>query len=477
MLRCRLSLPSSVLLASVSLAGCASVQSPQRSPGQTSGALDSQHGDSVGQAPAPRISLRMPSGAYAGGQYVEAAFRVHDDAYALVVAVDRDLRVHVIYPESPSDAGFVQHTQEFRTERIFAGFGRPWAGDTRLRFLRGGVVLAVASARPLQYERLTDSDGDWDEVAIAELLDRGGTSNATSALARKVTLTGQTYSTDFSSFSGSRFESLANAFDSYGGYRTSCGASAYYGAGYGDSGGRDQFFSNYGFSGFGPIVQYVQRGNQLHQSLQFTGRCGEPIYTQFIPIPSAVQPMPVVPRDTTRKDSTMTPASSDRRRLAPSEVAGVRVRAEASATVEGAGDPAAPRTSTRRGLGVRRPLAEDGEAPHVMAGLRFRPSDPEPGDQLNARAAFRSRDASGMDAQGWPRARRDDTMQRSTGSQDRPARAARQEAPRQETPRVEPRPVVEHSEPRQEPRQEAPRREPPQHSEPMRARMPIQPVH
>ena len=479
MLRCRLSLPSCLVLATVSLAGCASVRSPQRSPGQTSARAESGQRDSIDRAPAPRISLRMPSGGFAGGQYVEAAFRVADDAYALVVAVDRDLRVHVIYPESPTDAGFVQRSHEFRSERIFAGFGQPWTGDMRLRFLRGGVVLAVASARPLQYERLTDANGDWDEVAIAELLDRGGTSNATSALARKVTLTGQTYSTDFSSFSGSRFESLATAFDSYAGYPSSCGVSSYFGFGggsYESRNGRDQLFATYGYSGYGHSIQYEQRGNQLYKVVELTGRCGELIYTQVTPVPPMLPSVPGVPRDTTTRDSTMRPASTDRRSLSPAATTEIRVRS-ASATEDGGGDATTLNASGRRGLGARRLLVDDDGAPRVMGGLRFRPSVEEPREPTNARGAFRTRDASGTDPEGSRHGGRDDGMARDEAWRARIEAASRQQTSRQETPdRAEPRPVVERQEPRQEPRQEAPHREPPQRSEPTSAPTPIRPA-
>jgi uncharacterized protein YceK len=77
--RCGRSLPSFLVLATMSLAGCASVRSPKRSPGQTSATIDAGQRDSVDRAPAPRISLRMPSAGLAGGQYVEL-MRTHSSS-------------------------------------------------------------------------------------------------------------------------------------------------------------------------------------------------------------------------------------------------------------------------------------------------------------------------------------------------------------------------------------------------------------
>ena len=177
------------LVGVVLLAGCASLPAPQSQRGEGAPARYQWLRDSVRLAnsleadevpTAPRIRLVVPPSVYSGNQYVEASFQLSSDAYVLVVAVDLDRRVRVLYPETPEQSGFAARSNANRLSRFFAGFARPgrmsayetrYDATGRISPLGGaGVLLAVASDRPLQLERLLDASGEWDEAALMELV-------------------------------------------------------------------------------------------------------------------------------------------------------------------------------------------------------------------------------------------------------------------------------------------------------------------
>ena len=175
------------LIALLVLTGCVSVQMPGEPGTAVPAARYRQILDSIAVArslgeeevaAAPRIRLVVPPGALSMMRYVDASFHLSDDAYVLVVAVDLDRRVRVLYPESPDESGFAAKRSANRLTRFFAGFGAPRSGSQRYYevsnrispFGGGGVLLAVASDRPLQLERLVGQDGDWDERELSRLI-------------------------------------------------------------------------------------------------------------------------------------------------------------------------------------------------------------------------------------------------------------------------------------------------------------------
>ena len=147
--------------------------------------------------------------------YVDASVRVTQDAYVIVVASDLDGRFRVVFPESPEQSGFVSAAVPRRMSKFFAGFGT--FGSARFgrsafsvqpvsRFTPRGVMVAIASDRPLQFERLTDRNGDWDEVKLEQLAHARGATAIGYALGSQLTLAGQTVDADYSGFT--RFASL-----------------------------------------------------------------------------------------------------------------------------------------------------------------------------------------------------------------------------------------------------------------------------
>jgi hypothetical protein len=244
---------------------------------------------------APQIRLHQPLTRDSYRSYVDVAFSVERDAYALVVAVDLEDRIRVLFPDSPRDTAFVQQHTPARLQRFFPGFGH-WRGVSRYHFLRGGMLVAVASARPLQLERLMDESGDWDEEAIARLLDRSTAVDGARELGRAVTLVGQKFTTDHESFSGRRNIAYAGTL------------------------GRESAFGDCSFA-FGnaafdlapgayalraaPLVRYFVIGRYLYaQYLNESTGCGTPAYSVPVlvgpaPQPPVSQPVPRLPGDTT----------------------------------------------------------------------------------------------------------------------------------------------------------------------------------
>ena len=185
------------LLGALSVIGCAAAPAPPP--------LDDQGGS------APRIRLFMPAqGVAKSSGYLQPAFRLTDDAYVLIAVVDRDRRVDVLYPESPTPPGVAAKRGATQLERFFGGFGGRSGTSTardeeRLsRFGLGGVLLAIASDRPLQLQRLADANGDWDLPKVEQLVFDHNVASAAYYVAEAIALDGQDYTTDYLIYDGSR---------------------------------------------------------------------------------------------------------------------------------------------------------------------------------------------------------------------------------------------------------------------------------
>jgi len=305
-------------------------------------------------ASAPRIQLLVPPAVFASPRYVEASFRVTDDAYVMVVAVDLDRRVRVLYPESSDESGFAARRDQHRLTRFFAGFGGRSAGysgvDARYDlsqrispFGGGGVLLAIASDRPLQLERLQDADGDWDEHQLSQLVFEQSLAGAAQAIGRALVLTGQEFHTDYTTFTGGH---------SLGGY------ASYASTGFGDC-GFGYTYDGYAYAGaYGHatgsdgvtrFIGFFQRDGMTFARYATGGGCTRPVYHDVpVAAPSGV------PRDTTSSDTT-------RFRKRPPHVPG------APRFPSVTGDDA-----TLRRLAPSDARGTDRERPIVAPGLRFR---------------------------------------------------------------------------------------------------------
>lgn len=368
------------LIGILALTGCATVQSSAGHRYESPGARYLRLRDSIASAreleadelaSVPRIRLVVPPAAYASTRFVEASFRVTEDAYVMVVAVDLDRRVRVLYPESPDESGFAAVRDQHRLTRFFAGFGGSSAGYGRFDarydinqrispFGGGGVLLAVASDRPLQLERLQDDGGDWNEHLLSRLVLDQSLAGAAQAIGRAVVLTGQEFNTDYTTFTGSR---------TLGGYSTFASRSL------GDCG----FAGGYGFDGYaygdgtayGPVTRFVgtyQRDGMTFARYANEGGCTRPVYYD-VPVLTPVG----VPRDTTRRDTTSTAKR-------PPHV------------------PGAPRfpsvtgdDMTLRRFTPRDARGADRERPVVASGLRFRLPEQLPTEPTDRMSRFSPR--------------------------------------------------------------------------------------
>jgi hypothetical protein len=367
----RFSRPTLAILAVAG--GCATLPAPQAPQSRDMAARFRQVLDSVESASsleadevatAPRIRLVVPPSSLAMGRYVESSFHLSSDAYVLVVAVDLDRRVRVLYPESPDQSGFAAKRASNRLARFFAGFGTASGHGVGYRLSRydvtqrispfggGGVLLAVASDRPLQFERLLAPDGDWDEQALSRLVFDQTLPGAAHALGRATVLTGQDYNTDYTTFTGDRslgaFAFAANRFDA-------CDASFIHGSSLASAG----YGWDYGPSS-GVMTRFVglfrRDGQTFARYAQ--GGCGGTRYYD-VPVSGAPRPVPVPP------DSTAPDTSTTRQPVHPGAPRFPIVTAES---------PGTPAT-TGREVHVRlEPQSTDRgrERPVTAAGLRFR---------------------------------------------------------------------------------------------------------
>jgi hypothetical protein len=400
-----------LLLSALALAGCATVAAPTRrteSPYarferikdslEAVAALGAAAGDDDAGS-APRVSLFIPPAGYTMVNYVDAAFRVSDDAYVLVLTVDRDRRVRVLYPESPSESGFAERRAATHLTRFFGGFGsRPSAYGSydlsqRLSpFGAGGVLLAVASDRPLQLERLADGGGDWDAQRLEQLVYEHTMPAAAQSVARALLVPGQEFSTDYLTFGGSRtldtYRSYASGFDACGS-RYGFGPRAALHA-----------LDPLGLPGYGsaePLTRFLgllQRDGQTYARYVTGGGCSTPF---FYDIPTAPRPAPAPqPADTIRRDSVATSGRwamtrDDRERSpgTPAALSGLRFRAldDASGSASATPSHTSPRWSAAPGH--RSPSTPDGSTARFSAPTRGVAASPDGWTRAASHAAPR----------------------------------------------------------------------------------------
>ena len=383
----RSSLTALVLVAMV---GCVTVQQPGVRPQESAAIRYQRVLDSVALAvsleadevlTAPRIRLIVPPAALAMDRYVEASFNLSADAYVLVVAVDLDRRIRVLYPESPDESGFAARTSQNRLTRFFAGFGggsangygtylaRYEATQRITPFDGGGVLLAVASDRPLQLDRLVGPDGEWSEEALSRLVYEQNLSGAAHAVGRAVVLTGQDYNADYRTFSGGRsFGAYSYAARSLDGCSFASGisrnnplADVY-----------DSWFrgSNYAGSAVRFLGYFQRDGRTFARYLQ--GGCAG---TSYYDVP-VVSPLPIPP-DSARPDTSV-----QRKRRFP----GARQFPSVASDSGGRMVPVRLSPSGARDIGRDRPV--------IASGIRFRHAEELPREAIRpASGRFTPREA------------------------------------------------------------------------------------
>jgi hypothetical protein len=145
----------------------------------------------------PRVHLALSR----TDSYVDPKFSVSFDAYVMVVAIDLDRKVQVLFPATPVDSGFVKQGTSLTLLRFYAGFGkaaRSDDADARAQS-RGGRILAIASNRPLQYDRFMSSDVDWDVTKLRTVVSHITVGGAANSLGHSLMVKGQEFTAEFQS--------------------------------------------------------------------------------------------------------------------------------------------------------------------------------------------------------------------------------------------------------------------------------------
>ncbi len=357
-------------LVALATIGCLSVQTPGARSSSSMATRYEQVRDSlmsegvIQRAGAPRIRLVIPTMGYATSAWVDASFRVSEDAYVLLVALDLDHRIRVIYPESPEQSGFVRAGGEpYRLARFHAGFGTGIQGYGSYQarygspeiispFGGGGIMIAVASARPLQLERLLGAEGEFDDLALEQLLYDRSLPSAAHALAEALVLTGQEYDVDYTTFAGRRTLGSDASYASYASYAALglSGCANGYDAGWVDA------YWNGGYGARMPrFLGVYSRNGQVFARYANAGGCGAPVYYDV-----PVNTYPGRPR--TPGDTVTTPPRGDSAGMKPPHF------------------PGAPRFPSatpehRIRLSASDAPPPDRDRPTIVSGLRIRPPD------------------------------------------------------------------------------------------------------
>jgi len=176
-------------------------------------------------APVVRVYSQSGGGISA---YITPVIEVREDSYVMVISVDLDRDVQVLYPAYPDHDGFMEARQRERLPNFFAGHARnrmvisdplyssyrfgtysnyePAITDAR------GTVIAIASRTPLNFTSLSRR-GDWNYAAIARLVSSRNPNSLALALARQLGATGDQVGYDIFRFAGGQTY-YASAFPS-----------------------------------------------------------------------------------------------------------------------------------------------------------------------------------------------------------------------------------------------------------------------
>jgi len=168
----------------------------------------------------PRVTVSAEFGnvSYGGSRHVRAHVRLDDDAYVLVGQITPDGIVRIVFPEGPTDDGFLRGRQSYQTAEFFAGFddqyryrmatsafGR-FGAATRDSYDNGfGFLFVVASWRPMRFDRFS-TGGAWDSF---ELLDNEYTRDPRPAIYELAALLAgpnrEAYTVEFAHYSNTRY--------------------------------------------------------------------------------------------------------------------------------------------------------------------------------------------------------------------------------------------------------------------------------
>lgn len=110
----------------------------------------------------PPIHLKLNEESYSHGDRAKVKVRAAEDGYLLVLRVDGDGRVRVLYPLSPDDEGRITGGKDFEVRS---------RGDREAFVINEntgtGAVLAAWAAEPFKFDEFT-RNGHWDYRALTQ---------------------------------------------------------------------------------------------------------------------------------------------------------------------------------------------------------------------------------------------------------------------------------------------------------------------
>lgn len=183
---------------------------------------------------APVIRVYSQNGPGVASNYVTPAIDLGEDAYVFAVSMDLDGQIQVLHPDFPGISVRLRSHQQFRLPNFFAGFSRSgqvvsypgnygnYANYSNYGNYGGiddsrGTVIALASRQPFNLERI-ESNGDWNLLAIRNLVERRSPFAAAEALASYLGAKGEPIGRDFMRFA--TFQQ--NYYADYGGSLYNC---------------------------------------------------------------------------------------------------------------------------------------------------------------------------------------------------------------------------------------------------------------
>jgi hypothetical protein len=109
----------------------------------------------------PPIKLKLSDNVLLPGEHARVRVKTAEDGYLLVLRVDGEGRVRVLYPIDPLDSGRIRGGHEFEVRG--RGDREAFTVDEREG---SGTVLAAVSAQPFRFEEYSRG-GHWDYRALS----------------------------------------------------------------------------------------------------------------------------------------------------------------------------------------------------------------------------------------------------------------------------------------------------------------------
>ncbi len=112
------------------------------------------------QQPAIQLTLNRSDGDYSPGDEVGVRVQTRDDGYILVLRVDDDRQIQVLFPLDPNDDAFVKGGKEYEVRG--RGAGSAFEADD---VAGSGLIYAAVSKQPLDFSHFV-VNGHWDYGAL-----------------------------------------------------------------------------------------------------------------------------------------------------------------------------------------------------------------------------------------------------------------------------------------------------------------------